>query len=186
MTRVDWAEVRRRVDAVGRALAGDGDDLPERAREVLEARARALAVRPPEPPRGGEAHLVEFSLAGETYAVDPRHVVEAARAGRATPLPGARPPLVAVTAWRGELLPVIDLRAALGLSPAPGEREWMLVLGTGRAALAVPVDDPGEFRVVPAASLLPPPEGEARRHVRALTPDAVAVLDAAALLAEYG
>ena len=36
MTRVDWAEVRRRVDAVGRALAGDGDDLPERAREVLK------------------------------------------------------------------------------------------------------------------------------------------------------
>ncbi|HEX2205999.1 MAG TPA: chemotaxis protein CheW, partial [Longimicrobium sp.] len=146
-SRVDWDDVHRRMEAMLRAVAGGGDASPDAAREVLEARARALAEPPPAPAEGGALRLVTFSLAGETYALESRHVVEMARLERPTPLPGAAPPLFAVTAWRGELLGIHDLRALLGLAPrAEGAGGWMVVLGEGAPALALAADAPGEFR----------------------------------------
>lgn len=189
---VDWAEVRLRLDAAARSVVDAGqaqdDDASARARAVLEERARALAVRPAgEEARGDEVELVTFTLAGETYAVESRYAVQVARAEGVTPVPGAPPPLVAVTAWRGDLLSIYDLRALLGLpSGGVGDAAWLVILGLGGPAFAVPADEPGEFRAVPAADVRPPAGTEAGRYVRGLTPDAVVVLDAAALLREHG
>ena len=181
---VDWAAFREQVEALGRAVRGEEALSPERAREVLEARARALAAPPPEPAAAGETHLVTFRRAGETYALEARHVLEVARAGRLTPLPGAAPPLLAVAAWRGELLAVHNLRAMLGLPPAGGEPGWMVVLGGERAALAVLADEPGDFLALPPEAVRKT-DGERRTHVRGLTADAVVVLDGEGLLGEY-
>ena len=181
---VDWEALHARMEAISRAVRGE-EMTPERAREVLEARARALAAPPPEEAAKGEVHLVTWTLAGETYALETRHVREVARAGPLTPIPGAARPLWAVTAWRGELLAVHDLRAMLGLPSAPEPPAWLVVLGEASAALAVCADQPGEFVALPPAAVRPP-QGGARPFVRGLTMDAVVVLDGAAMLREHG
>ena len=182
MSTVDWEALKARVEALGAAVRGESaSDDPEKARVVLEERARALAAPPPAPAARDELSLVTFEVGGETYAVESRWVVEVARLERWTPLPGAHPPLFALTAWRGELLALCDLRAMLGLPPAP-PGEWMVVLGSRGPGLALPADRPGEFRSVSAGEVR---DGEgARRHVRGLLPDAVVVLDGAGLLAD--
>lgn len=177
---IDWDAVRARVDEVGRALSGTGALSPEEARRVLEERARRLA-RPAADAGAAPAGLevVTFALAGETYAIEARWVVEVARLAHLTPLPGAEPPLFAVTAWRGDLLSLFDLRPVLGLSSrALDDLGWIVVLGSaGRAAFGVLADAPGEFRVIPPDEVRPP-EGAARSPlVRGVTGDAVVVLE---------
>ena len=180
MSAVDWDAVRGRLDEIGRALRRDVSEADARA--VLESRARILARRPPEPERGDELRLVTFALAGETYGVEARWVAEVARLERPTPLPGAEPPLFALVAWRGELLPLIDLRALLRLSPSDGRTPgWMVVLGDARPEIGIPIDEPGDFRVVRAGEVRP--GATPRPAVRGLTADAVVVLDRAAVLA---
>ena len=182
MSTVDWEALKRRVEALGAAVRGEpasGDS--ERARAVLEERARALAAPPPAPAAEDELALVTFEVGGETYAVETRWVVEVARLERWTPLPGAAPPLFALTAWRGELLALCDLRAMLGMAPAP-PGEWMVVLGARGPELALPADRPGSFRAVAAGEVRE--GGGARGCVRGLLADAVVVLDGAGLLAD--
>jgi purine-binding chemotaxis protein CheW len=181
-TAVDWDAVRARLDEIGRALRSESSEGDARA--LLESRARALARRPAEPERGDELRLVTFELSGETYAVEARWVAEVARLERPTPLPGAELPLFALVAWRGELLPLIDLRALLGLSSTgDAAPAWMVVLGDGRPEVGVPIDEPGEFHVLRAGEVTPSPTP--RPGVRGLTADAVVVLDGAAVLGAW-
>jgi purine-binding chemotaxis protein CheW len=177
---VDWDDVRRRVDAVGHALAGAaGMDDAERDR-VLRERARRLAEPPTAAPAMREpADLLTFTLGGERYGVDARYVAEIRRPQSLTPLPGAEPPLVAVTAWRGDLLSVRDLRAALGLPSGGDLPPWMLVMGARKAAFAILADEPGQVERVDLAEL---GGGGGHPLVRGTTNDAVVVIDAVALL----
>ncbi len=159
--------------------------VDEDARRVLRERAAALA-RPAEADgeEEGTEDVLTFAVAGEWYALATRRVCEVARAGSLTPVPGAPPPLVALTAWRGELLPVHDLRTMLSLPPRPpGPAPWLVVVGEVRAAFGVVADEVG--RVGPLApSAVAPVDG--RPGVRGTTRDAVAVLDGDGLLGTHG
>ncbi|MEA3246733.1 MAG: chemotaxis protein CheW, partial [Gemmatimonadota bacterium] len=90
-----------------------------------------------------------------------------------------------LTVWRGALLPVIDLRLALGLA-ADGldDRAWIVVLDDGRRLRGLLAGALRDTREIRAATLAPPRDDLAanRRFVRGITTDAVVVLDAAALL----
>ena len=52
----------------------------------------------------------------ETYALPIEHVQEAAELGTLTPVPGAPNSVLGVYNLRGEILPVYDLSAVLGIS----------------------------------------------------------------------
>lgn len=181
---VDWAEIRQRVEAAGRAVAGETAASPERARQVLEERARALA-RPAAPPSGETLELITFTLANETHAVESRYVVAVFRLTDLSPLPGAEPPVFGVTAWRGELLTILDLRAALGLSVAAlNDLSRVIVLGEERPVFGILADAARELVTLPASAVRDPPEGVAanREYLRGVTAEAVLVLDAKELL----
>jgi purine-binding chemotaxis protein CheW len=188
---VDWAELWRRVDAVGYALDAHAARTPEEARAVLEERARVLARRPEPAPRDA-SQVLTFRLAGETYAIRAEHVVEVFRLDNLTLLPGAAPPAFAVTARRGELLTILDLRRALGLSPvALNDLTTVIAVGDDAPAFGLLVDAVDRLATVHAEELHAPPrnaDGEAavaRPHVRGITADAVTVLDGGALLRLY-
>jgi len=186
---VDWGEIRRRMETAGRALAGATDTSPEGVRELLEERARALARPAAPPPAGDMLELLTFALANEVYAVESRYVVAVFKLIDLSPLPGAEPPVFGVTAWRGELLTILDLRAALGLSvTALNDLSRVIVLGEERPAFGILADAARELVAVPAAEVREPPEGVAaqREYLRGVTPDAVLVLEATKLLQLHG
>jgi purine-binding chemotaxis protein CheW len=184
---IDWKAVR---DRLARAMAGTQAAVtlsPERARAVLEERARALARVPPLPPAAAEVlEVVTFALADERYAVETRHLCEVAHLGAFTPVPGAPDFLVGVMNLRGEILDVLDLRRSLGLPGAgPGPQALVLVLGGERAEFGLVADVVHEVRTLrreeihPAPATCPRPE-----YLRGVTAGALTVLDGAALLAD--
>lgn len=160
---------------------------PEHARAILVERAQALA-RPLVQEAGGDAlDLVTFTLQGEGYAVESRLVLEMFRAVDVTPLPGAEPPVFGVTAWRGELLPVVDLRSLLGLpSVVPGAGSLLVVLGREQALLGVPADAPGDVLTIPQAAIRPPVGLRTAEYVRGMTPRAELLLDVDKILLVAG
>lgn len=187
---IDWAEIRRRVDAAGRAAQG-GATVPERFRELLEARARALAA-PDESPASGHTTLevLAFSLGREVFAVETRHVMGVAPLTNATPLPSAVAPVWGVTVWRGDLLTVLDLRSEVGLSAAtPDDLGWVIVLGgEQQPAFGLLVGTAREVVRLPATEITPPVGEEAvtRKYLRGISREAVLLLDGDELMRAYG
>ena len=182
---VDWAEVRSRMEAAGRTLSGATSTAPEQVRAVLEERARALARPMGTPARIDEIEAVTFALANERYAIESQYVFEVFRLEDLSPLPGAKPPVFGVTAWRGELLTILDLREALGLSVTGlNDLSRMIVLGEERPAFGILADAVHGLVTLPAAQVREPPEGVAakREYLRGVTADAMLVLDAEQLL----
>ncbi|MBI4501608.1 MAG: purine-binding chemotaxis protein CheW [Gemmatimonadetes bacterium] len=186
---VDWAEIRRRVEAAGEAIAGGVESSPERVREVLEERARRLARPATPPPAGGTLEVITFALANEVYAIESRYVVEVFRLTELSPLPGAVPPVFGVTAWRGELLVILDLRRVLGISAATlNDLGRVIVLGEERPAFGILADAVREVATLPASEVHPAPEGVAanREYLWGVTRSATLVLNATKLLQLHG
>jgi chemotaxis signal transduction protein len=84
---------------------------------------------------GAYAHV---SLADEHYAVAVEHVLEVAKLGDLTAVPGASPWLLGVINRDGQVLPVLDLAKLLG-TRSTGHPACLLIVedGARRAGLAV-------------------------------------------------
>lgn len=81
------------------------------AREILRARARALARSPvAAPPAESLLEVLEFRLAREHYAVETRHVREVVPLKQLTSLPCTPPFVLGLVNLRGHVLPVFDIR----------------------------------------------------------------------------
>lgn len=81
------------------------------AKQILRARAQALA-RPPKRPPAAETllDLLEFRLAQECYAVETRYVREVYPLKDLTPLPCTPPFVLGIVNVRGHILPLLDLK----------------------------------------------------------------------------
>jgi purine-binding chemotaxis protein CheW len=173
------------MEVVGRTLSGATSAAPEQVRAVLEERARALArpLRMSAPI--DDLEVVTFALANERYAIESRYVFEVFRLEDLSPLPGAKPPVFGVTAWRGELLTILDLRTVLGLPvTALNDLSRVLVLGADRPAFGILADAVQDLVRLPASEVRQLPEGVAakREYLHGVTADAVLVLDVQQLL----
>src|SRR5947209_1803679 len=104
---IDWARVRARLARAAAANEGALRLSPERARAVMDERARALARVPAETAAVRALEAVVFELSGERYALETAHVHEVVRLAGLTPLPGAPDYLAGVTNLRGQILAVI-------------------------------------------------------------------------------
>jgi purine-binding chemotaxis protein CheW len=153
---------------------------------VLEARARALAQVPVEPPLPGSMiELVVFVLAGERYGIESRFVREVARLTRFTPVPGTPPFVLGVTSLRGEILALFDLRPLLGVV-AVGVTDLgrIVVLGEHRREFGLLADSASEIACVAAAGLAQSESAWGRVYVRGVAPDGLIVLSGEALLGD--
>jgi purine-binding chemotaxis protein CheW len=184
---IDWNQVRKRLAQATVATEAALRLAPERARELLEERARILARVPTQAALASEVlEVATFNLARETYAVETRFVREVVRLTTYTPVPGAPDFLVGIINLRGEILAVIDLRKVLQV-PEQGlsDLSRVLVLGNDRAEFGIQADFVHEVRTLRLDEVLEPPgsvAGRGREYLRGVTSDALIVLDAAVLL----
>ena len=184
---IDWEEVRRRLARSAEATEEALRLSPERAKAVMDERARALARVPAAPPKASEVlEIATFALANEHYGVETRYVREVVRLADYAPLPGAPAFLVGLLNLRGEILALIDLRTFFGV-PARGLTDMarVLVLGDERAEFGVLADAAHEVTTLRVDEVHEPPEsasGVGREYLRGVTAEALIVLDGAALL----
>ncbi len=184
---IDWQQVRARLAKARAATEESGRLSPERARAVMEERARTLARVPPKPPQAAEVlEVVTFGLAGERYAVETRHVHEVVRAAEFTPVPGAPDFLTGLINLRGDILAVFDLRRFFGAADRdPSDLSRVLVLGGERAEFGALADAVHEVTALRLDEVHEPPgsvSGAARDYLRGATAAGLVVLDGAALL----
>jgi chemotaxis signal transduction protein len=174
--RLDWDALKRRLAAVDAALEAVLRPTAEQRERILAARARALAV-PAKALRAQPAlELLTFSIEGEEYGVPTADVAAVSRLTHFALLPGAGAPVSGVTTWRGELLVMLDLARSPRATPAP----WLIAMDAPETRFGLAADAVHDIVEIVSASLQVPAESAAP-YIRAVTGDAVIVLDAAAL-----
>ncbi len=154
---VDWPEVRRRVDELRRVLDRDARPAPEQLRQILRARARELARPVAAWEETREREVLTLELDGGSYAFDVRRVVEVGRTANVVPLPGAPPPLLGLTEWRGKVLLLVDLPSMLGRASGSPVRSHQIVLGDQNTTFGVLIDAVGEVRAIGQGDVTPVP-----------------------------
>jgi purine-binding chemotaxis protein CheW len=156
------------------------------AQQVLARRARALAA-PRDTPQDGETiEVVEFLLSRERYAFESRWVRSVHPLRRLTVLPCTPPHVLGIVNLRGQVVAVIDIRRFFGL-PRRGlaDLDKVVVLGEGAMEFGVLADVVPGVRTVRRAALqaaIPTFTGIRQAYLLGVTPDGLAVLDAARLL----
>ena len=184
---LDWQSVRERLGRATAATESASRVSSERAREIMDARARALAhVQQAEPDAGEVLEVATFALANERYAIETSFVREVVRIADVTPIPGTPDFLLGVMNLRGEILSVIDLCRLFNLaSRGRTDQSRVVVLGDERAEFGVLADAAHEVILLRRDELLEPPgsvTGLGHEYLRGVTSDALIVLDGAVLL----
>jgi purine-binding chemotaxis protein CheW len=178
---VDWTEVKARIAAVSHALERAERPAPEESRRILEQRAVALATPAASPPTDEIVEVVTFTIDDELNGIVATGVAEVRPLSELALLPGARPPVAGLTAWRGELLTVLDVsRRPPRADPAP----WLVVVQTAAGRFGLAADQVNGIVELPLMAL-PPPGAPVAAYVRAVTTGALRVLDPASLSRLY-
>jgi purine-binding chemotaxis protein CheW len=158
----------------------------EEHRDLLRRRAAALArVARDDAGQAGFPAIV-FRLGDQTMALAADVVLQVMVLREMTPLPGAAPPLFAVTEWRGDVLVLLDLRDELGIQVRGiTDLGRVIVVDGTDHAFGVLVDAASDIVDIQEEAVRPLP-GSGSRLVRGIREDGIVVIDAAALLRAHG
>jgi len=109
--------------------------------------------------RSGGLKLCALRAGEQEFVLDLMRVEEVLRPGAVTPLPRTPAFVEGVIELRDTLVPVVNLRACLGLEPLerPGPRERFMVCLLGRRRVALRVDAALEVMRVERGALRPAP-----------------------------
>lgn len=177
---IDWEEARARLERARTDVHLTPEVPPERARAIMEERARALA-RPVEgtPEPEDLVELLSFEVAGRWFAIETRHVRCVVDVPGVTAVPGAPAWITGVAMVRSEILPVVDLAVMPGgARTVIGGPASLVVVGPEDPDLALLTSSVGELRSVPRGELLAPPDELADAlPLLAVTGDGLVVLD---------
>jgi purine-binding chemotaxis protein CheW len=106
-----------------------------------------------------ELHLVTFALDREEYGVPIGQVREVIRVAEVTRVPQARQHVRGVTNLRGRILPVVEVRTRMGLTPAEiTPRSRIIVVGVHERTLGILVDGVSQVVKIPGNTVAPAPE----------------------------
>jgi len=162
------------------AAAWAGELDPAAVQQILERRADDLARVPVAEEAGERLDLVLLRLGNEAYGVETQYVFEIRTPEEITRVPRVPDCVAGVTAVRGRILSVLNLRRYLGLGPGPGQEgnartgprlKGVLVVvaaAPGRSELALWVDEVLAVRALPANRIQ-----EAADTLRGLPPEMV-------------
>jgi len=184
---IDWDLVRQRLAKAARVLEDQQAPSPERLRELLAERARALAAVPPPAPRTGPLlDAFEFELDGDCYAVDLQYVQEVHALKELTPLPGTPPFVRGIVNLHGCITAVVDLRSLLGLpEKGLGGLDRLVLLSGGGMRFCVLADRIIGAHALPLDTIRPlPAEGVYADFVIGMTAGRLTVLDGEKLLSD--
>jgi purine-binding chemotaxis protein CheW len=117
-------------------------------------------------PRGSEpaqasaarAYIL-FAVAGTTYAVHSEHVQHMEMVEHVTPVPNSPSFVEGVVFSRGQVVPVVNLRARFGFDRIGIDlRTRLLVVQHGGRQMGLMADEAREFTIIPEAAIQPPNE----------------------------
>ena len=99
-----------------------------RVRDILEARAQALALQAQAEDTRLSEEILAFRLGDGRYGVSARLIREVQTLGGYTPLPGTPPFVLGLVNLRGRLLAALDIRPLLALPTSPPQPGAMLLI----------------------------------------------------------
>jgi purine-binding chemotaxis protein CheW len=103
--------------------------------------------------------FILFTLAGTTYALRTDDILHVEMLEEVTPVPNAAPHVEGVVFSRGQVVPVISLRARFGFPHLThGLASRLIVVRTGSRVLGVSVDSAREFVRIADDRIEPPAE----------------------------
>jgi purine-binding chemotaxis protein CheW len=94
-----------------------------------------------------------ITLGGECFAIDLRHVREVFELESITPVPGMPQSLVGVANLRGTVVPLADLRPALGVAASTAPK-YAVVVRQGAQQVGILIDEVPEIRTIHADDVL--------------------------------
>ena len=103
--------------------------------------------------------FIFFELAGTSYGVEARLVQQMEMVEQITPVPSAPAFVDGVVFARGQVVPVVNLRARFGFPRAASDaRTRLMVVAHAGRVVGLLVDSAREFVSLPAEAIKPPPE----------------------------
>ncbi|HJN13587.1 MAG TPA: chemotaxis protein CheW [Pirellulaceae bacterium] len=187
-TPFDWEDAKRRLSQLAETLDPARHDSVERAQQILDERARELAV--PLAPDADETDSIEiltFRMGGELYALETTFILELTRVATLTKVPDCPAFVRGITNLRGEVLAIVDLCTLFQVADPPHDKPWILVLGDDRAEFGIVIDDAVDVCSINTCEIFATPvsmSGVQHNLLRGVTEEAMLVLDGAALLAD--
>ena len=155
-------------------------------RAELERRAVALARVPQSSSTAGSVEFVVFRVGGETYAVAASSVSAVFKLCDMAVVPGAPAFIRGLTLFKGQVLPVLDLRVLIGTSAAAlSDLARVVAIGGDFADFGLLADSIEGIRRVTPDQFLPAPgqsDTDQSLFVAGMTHDAMLLLDADALV----
>ena len=98
-----------------------------------------------------------FSVAGTTYALSSEDMRHMEMVEQITPVPNSAAYLEGVVLSRGQIVPVLNLRARFGFEKVPNDlRTRLLIVQSQDRWVGLLVDSAREFVKIPSASIQPP------------------------------
>ena len=157
--KIDYAALRRKLDEAQAVLEGAQVLSPERRREVLAERARALAESRQEE-RRETLSVLAFRVGGERYAVPIDAVDHVLESKGMCPLPGAPRYVLGALVSRSRVVPVLDLRQVLGLEGGGmADLPRVVVVEVSEEFFGLAAEEVDGRQELPRADLSHPPPG---------------------------
>jgi len=187
--RIDWTEIRRRMDRAQAALEQAARPTEDERRKILKARAKALARElKTDGKEQGLVEIIEFVVASEKYGVESSYVREVYPLKELTPLPGVPAFILGVINVRGQIVSVVDPKRFFGL-PEKGltDLNKVILMSDGRMEFGLLADAVLGLRHIPLNELqtsLPTLTGLRAELLKGVTSERLVVLDAARLLSD--
>jgi len=108
------------------------EELDEKTKEILERRAERLRSAPAAITEGPiEHHLAEFPVGEETYAIPLSAFRAVVPLRRVTPVPLARPHIVGILRFQGQIVTALSMAALLGIKGWRQDPSVLLVVDPG-------------------------------------------------------
>lgn len=187
--RIDWHEVKQRLEKARVATEHVTSPDPETTKRILKARAQALGQEFAQAERiDTQLEVVEFVLAHERYAVELQYVRDVYPLEQLTPVPCTPAHVLGIVNLRGEILSVIDIKKFFDL-PDKGltDLNKVIVLDSGSMRFGILADAIIGVHAIPLTDIqasLPTLTGIRDEYLRGITPDRTVILDAGKLLAD--
>ena len=118
---------------------------------VIPAQAQSAATS------GATLRVCLATIGQELFAIDLKFVREVFPVEHTTPVPRMPTVIVGVANLRGTIMPLVDMRSALGLSVAGGGQKFAVVIKCGAQQVGLLVDDVPEIRTVSREDVLASP-----------------------------
>jgi purine-binding chemotaxis protein CheW len=188
-TKIDWSEIKSRVNALQESLHQKTILSPEERRSLLKARAQALAVEKKDEAVQQELiEVVVFGLASETYGIETAFVREVYPLKDFTSLPGTPLFVLGIVNVRGQILSVIDLKKFFNLPTSGlGELNKVIILHDEKMEFGILADIILGVHIIPVDTIqssMSTITGIGTEYLKGVTGERLIVLDAEKILCD--